>query len=140
MAIGGSQKLGPLYCGPFIVLEKLTSAYRLDLPPHMQVHPVFHVSQLKLYRKPEDTTRRYSKPGPIVTAASEEEFEVEEIINHRKRRRGKRTNIEYLIFLEGLPSTRDDMGPEENVKNAPEKIAEYYGCIEGNTSLKEGRM
>ena len=28
--------------------------------------------------------------------------------------------------------------PEENVKNAPEKIAEYYGRIEGNTSPKEG--
>ena len=54
-----SRKLGPLYCGPFIILEKLTSAYRLDLPQHMKVHPVFHVSQLKLYRKPEDSVRRY---------------------------------------------------------------------------------
>ena len=30
--------------------------------------------------------------------------------------------------------------PEENVSNAPNKIAEYYDCIEGNASLKEGRM
>ena len=59
VAAGVSQKLGPLYCGPFTILEKLTSAYRLDLPPHMKVHPVFHVSQLKLYRKPEDSMRRY---------------------------------------------------------------------------------
>ena len=93
MAVGGSQKVGPLYCGPFLVLEKLTSTYRLDVPPHMRVHPVFHVSQLKLYRKPKDTMRRYSKPGPIVTADGEEEFEVEEIINHRKRGRGRKTNI-----------------------------------------------
>ena len=64
----------------------------------MRVHPVFHVSQLKLCKKPEDTRRRYRKPGPIVTTASDEEFEVEEIINHRKRRRGKKTTIEYLIF------------------------------------------
>ena len=140
VAAGGSRKLGPLYCGPFPVLEKLTSAYRLDLPPHMRVHPVFHVSQLKLYRKPEDTKRRYSKPGPVVTAAGEEEFEVEEIINHRKRRRGKKTTIEYLIFWKGYPAHEMTWEPEENVKNAPEKIAEYYGRIEGNTSLKEGRM
>ena len=33
VAAGGSRKQGPLYCGPFPVLEKLTSAYRLDLPP-----------------------------------------------------------------------------------------------------------
>ena len=28
---GGSHKLGPLYCGPFTVLEKLIAAYKLDL-------------------------------------------------------------------------------------------------------------
>ena len=139
VAVGGSRKLGPLYCGPFTVLEKLTSAYRLDLPPHMKVHPVFHVSQLKLYRKPEDVTRRYEKPDPIITDTGAE-YEVEEIINHRKRRRGKKTIIEYLICWKGYPAHEMTWEPEENVVNAPEKIAEYYGRIEGNTSLKEGRM
>ena len=79
---GGSRKLGPLYCGPFTLLEKLTLAYRLDLPPHMRVHPMFHVSQLKLYRKPEDTMRTCWKLDPIITAVGEDEFEVEEITNH----------------------------------------------------------
>ena len=101
---------------------------------------MFHVSQLKLYRKPEDTTWRYNKPGPIVTAAGEEEFEVEEIINHIKRRRGRKTTIEYLIFWKGYPRNEMTWEPKENVKNAPEKITEYYGRIEGNTSPKEGRM
>ena len=140
VAAGGSRKLGPLYCGPFTVLEKLTSAYRLDLPPQMRVHPVFHVSQLKLYRKPKDTTRSYSKPDPIVISTGEEEFEVEEIINHRKRRRGRKTTIEYLICWKGYPAHEMTWEPTENVKNALEKITEYYGRIEGNTSLKDGRM
>ena len=43
---------------------------------------MFHVSQLKLYKKPEDTMREYRKPDPVITAAGEEEFEVEGIINH----------------------------------------------------------
>ena len=30
--------------------------------------------------------------------------------------------------------------PEENVANAQEKIAEYYGRVEGNAFLKEGRL
>ena len=78
----GSRMLGRLYCGPFTVLEKLTSAYRLDLTPHMRVRPVFHVSQLKLYKKPEDTIRTYRKPDPAITAIGEEEYEVEEVIKH----------------------------------------------------------
>ena len=52
VATGGSKYLGPLYCGPFKILVKYTSAYHLELPQHMQIHPVFDVSQLKLYKKP----------------------------------------------------------------------------------------
>ena len=32
-AARGSSKLGPLYCGPFKILEKYTAAYKLELPP-----------------------------------------------------------------------------------------------------------
>ena len=118
VAAGGSHKLGPLYCGPFTMLEKLTVAYKLDLPPHMKVHPVFHVSQLKLYRKPEDTTRTYRKPDPIVTATGQEEYEVEEVVNHHKRCQGRKTEIEYLIFLKGYLVHEPTWKPEENLENA----------------------
>ena len=94
---GGNSKLGPLYCGPFVVLEKHRTAYKLDLPPHMKIHPVFHISQLKLYRRPTNATRTYEKPGPIIVGEGTEEYEVDEVINHRKRKRGKKTKIEYLI-------------------------------------------
>ena len=83
MVAGGSRKLGPLYCGPFTIFDKLTSAYCPDLPPYTKVHPMFHVSQLKLYKKPEDSMRRYEKPDPIIIDAGKE-YEVEEILNHRK--------------------------------------------------------
>ena len=108
-AAGGDSKVGPLYCGPFKILEKYISAYKLDLPPHMKIHPAFHISQLKLIRKPEDVKRTYTKLEPIIFANRELEDEVEEIINHRKRRRGKRTKIEYLIVWKGYPA-RNDVG------------------------------
>ena len=137
-AAGGSSKLGPLYCGPFKILEKYIAAYKLDLPPHMKIHPVFHVSQLKLYRKPKEAERTYTKPEPIMSASGEPEYEVDEIINHRKRKRGTKTKIEYLIVWKGYPVHESTWEPEENVANAPEKIAEYYRRVEGNTALKEG--
>ena len=75
-----------------------------------------------------------------MTVVGQEEFEVEEIINHRKRRRGRRTKIEYLILWKGYPAHKMTWESKENAENAQEKIAEYYGHVEGNAFQKEGRL
>lgn len=43
-----SHKISPKYYGPYKILDKIGAvAYHLQLPSTSQVHPVFHVSQLK---------------------------------------------------------------------------------------------
>ncbi|CAA7397484.1 unnamed protein product [Spirodela intermedia] len=43
-----NEKLGPRYYGPFAVLQRISPVtYRLDQPSSSNIHPVFHVSQLR---------------------------------------------------------------------------------------------
>ena len=56
---GEDKKLKPIRYGPFNILEKIgTNAFRLELPPYMQIYSVVNVENLKLYEPPMITYER----------------------------------------------------------------------------------
>ncbi|PNX64913.1 hypothetical protein L195_g054267 [Trifolium pratense] len=53
VALRKNQKLGMRYFGPFEIIARVGNvAYKLKLPDHAKIHPVFHISQLKPFKGP----------------------------------------------------------------------------------------
>jgi hypothetical protein len=95
-----NRKLFPKFVGPFPIIEKINDvAYRLELPPTMTIHNVFHVSLLKAYRPGSQ------KPPPLpIEIEGELEFEVEKILLHKEKKVGTKSKpiIKRSILLNGL--------------------------------------
>lgn len=79
--------------GPFTILEHIGPlAYRLELPPSMRCHPVFHVSRLTPAVEPSVPTRVILPPPPVFVNNQEEQY-VESILDMRIHR----GRIQYLV-------------------------------------------
>ena len=88
-----SKKLDVRRLGPYEIVELVgKSAYRLKLPPSMQIHPVFHVSMLEPHVANTFPGRDVPPPPPELVD-NYEEFEVHKILDSRIRR----GRIQYLV-------------------------------------------
>ncbi len=79
-----SKKLDHKWIGPFTILEAKGSAYKLDLPATIKIYNVFHASLLTLDPNDPLPGQEFEEPPPVVVD-NEQEWEVEDIINVRKR-------------------------------------------------------
>jgi hypothetical protein len=116
--VQGARKLLPKWVGPFEVLAKVGNcSYRLQLPPSLPVHPVFHTSLLREFK---DDGRHQPPPAPV-ELAGQQEFEVETLLGRRKRG-AKR---EYLVRWKGWGAEYDSWEPLHNLRNCRELLEEY---------------
>ncbi|MGL6248430.1 MAG: DDE-type integrase/transposase/recombinase, partial [Culicoidibacterales bacterium] len=95
---GSCKAFKQRFIGPFSISEKIGKvAYRLALPPHMIIHNVFHVSQLKKFIAP-NPERRIQQPYDPVNIDGLEEYEMEAILQHRGP---IEEPTEYLVKFKG---------------------------------------
>jgi hypothetical protein len=72
------QRLGPSK----IIAQVNPVSYRLELPPTMHIHPVFHVTLLEPY-KTSQIPNRIPPPPPPIEIDHDVEYEVKEILDSR---------------------------------------------------------
>jgi hypothetical protein len=120
-----SKKLDHKKIGPVKIVKRIgTRAFRVDLPPTIQVHNVFHVSMLEPYRKSK-VPGRHQSPPPPEEVEGEKNWEVELVANSRYNRKQKQ--VEYLVFWKGYPPEQASWEPYENLEGtAEESVREYH--------------
>jgi hypothetical protein len=117
-----SMKLDYTLLGPFKVLERIGHrAYRLDLPPTVNIHPVFHVSLLEPVTHSPFSSRSSPTPPPVLIDGHME-MEVRSILDSRLRHR----RLEYLVSWLGYLDAEATWEPAANLKNCKELVAAFH--------------
>ena len=123
----GTRKLMPRFLGPFAVERRIGDlAYQLAIPPSLgKVHPVFHVSLLRLYTASPDQPL---PPMPVLLDG-EVEFEIERVLDHRDikvSQLSKRKTREFLVKWANYVHESNSWVPAADAQNCQDLIQEYF--------------
>ncbi|KAH0610200.1 uncharacterized protein H6S33_011727 [Morchella sextelata] len=115
-----SKKFDWKRIGPYSVKRIVNPyAYELELPRSMKIHPVFHVSLLSPEAN-DPLPGQQRLPPPPVEIEGEEEWEVEDILDSRKRR----GRFEYLVRYMGYDEA--SWQPLSDLEHSPEIIRRFH--------------
>ena len=111
--------------------------YRLRLPTQWSIHDVFHTDLLTPYRETRTHGPNYLRPPPELVDGVEE-FEVERILDSRRRGRGRK--LQYLVKWVGYPDS-DNQWEDWDQLTADEAIWEFKRANpRSEIHLKAGRV
>jgi hypothetical protein len=116
------DKLDYRRLGPFRITGKINDVtFRLDLPPQLQIHPVFHCSLLEPY-KANTIPDRVTPPPPPLELDAGPEYEVAAILDSKL----VRNKLYYLVDWLGYSPSERTWEPVENVANAQDLLADFH--------------
>lgn len=130
-----AKKFQAKFYGPYKVLEVMSDlTYKLDLPRHMRIHPVFHVSKLKLFH---DDPRHPDKPEPVLVSGQPEYF-VRSILKHRPAHLPRHQAKSYLVEWEGYPLEDATWERKSSVSKCA-ALQKYLDSAPGSASRRQSR-
>ena len=126
---GVNQNLIRKYEGPFEIVAKAGKiSYRVDMPHHLKIHPVFHASQLKpYYEDKEDRDRGQSERARIFISPPTVDKQIEAIIDHQLVR-GKGWNnssSQFLVHWKGTAPEEATWEKYEDLWQFRDKVHRY---------------
>ena len=129
-----SRKLGPRFIGPYSISKIINPvAVRLDLPPHMKINPVFHVSNVKPAHSSPLSPPVVSPPAPRVVGGGLA-YTVSSILDVRRRGRG----LQYLVEWEGYAPEDRSWVPRSSILD-PDLVSAFHSAHPGALDRPRGR-
>ncbi|XP_060170970.1 uncharacterized protein LOC132601940 [Lycium barbarum] len=124
-----NQSLIRRYEGPFEIIAKVGKIYyRLDMPHHLKIYPVFHASQLKPYfDDKKDEGRAQASRARIFETPTAKDKEIEAIIDHQLVR-GKgwgNSRAQFLVHWKGQPPEEATWEAYEDLWKFKDKVHEF---------------
>lgn len=120
----GSNKLAPLWIGPYPVIKKTSvDTYRLQLPSGLRLYPEFHTSLLKPYKSSAEPDR-YNPPneGMIQAGGDAGAYLVEDIRDHKK----SGNSVYYLVKWQGYPESENSWEPLSSLQKPAGGLIDNY--------------
>lgn len=122
LATRANQKLSYWFFGPYLITEKIGSvAYRLQLPAHSTIHPVFQVSQLKIAVPVTHTIQPlpFSLDGLQVP---------EHVLQKRVAKVGTEVRLQALVKWSGMSAT---LATWEDMEGLRQRFPRASWCLSG---------
>ena len=105
----------------FFITEVLgLVTYRLKHQASWRIHDVFHAGLLQPYKENKVYGKNFTEPPPNLVKG-EEVYEVETILNPRKRGRG----YQYFVKWRGYPISNASWEPEHSFSNDSDTLTQY---------------
>ena len=129
---GKSAKFYPRFLGLFRILEakRETSNYKLELhSEYGSIHPNFHANLLKPFIQNDVNQfplREPPRPPPIIP--EDNQYEVEEVLDHTVVRQGRGRKIKYLVRWTSYRQEEDSWIAEEDIHK--DSVVEYRRRVE----------
>ena len=111
------------WIGPYRVISVHAdgASFKLELPPSMKTHPIFHTSLLKPYMQSTIPDRVQDPASPVIID-DHKEYEVEKILDHRTRY----GSDEYLVRWKTYGREHDSWTKVRNMPRSQESIDDYH--------------